>query len=107
MNDTVSDPGDPPIPLRAIGARERAPDPVLELLKNAFEAQTNAIVAEMHGLSKAVMAMGTDLRAEARSTRLWMAGLIGLALIILGGIVGVSVNLDLKDRTVQTTVPTE
>lgn len=73
-------------------------------LVEAFQAQGAALVAEVRSLGVTFESVVGELRAEARSTRLWMAGLVALAILVLGGVVGVSVTLE-GDRIETTAAP--
>jgi hypothetical protein len=69
-------------------------DGVAGLLARALEGQTAALVGAVGDLRAELRGAVTDLRAEARSTRYWFVGALVLAILVLGGVVGVRTALD-------------
>ena len=66
-----------------------ATDPLVELLGKALATQTDAVVRGFDGLSHEFRGGLAALHAEARSTRRSLVGVIALAILILGGAIGV------------------
>lgn len=71
--------------------RDDRDDPVIRLLSDSLKSQTSAIVG-------AVDALGVEVRA----LRMWTLGLAALAIVLLAGVVGVSVAVDLPGVAVST-----
>lgn len=59
-------------------------DTLLHLLSESLKNQTTAIVTEVRALG-----------SEVRALRMWTLGLAALAIVLLAGVVGVSVAVDL------------
>lgn len=81
-------------PVPAGGGRDSDPT-LIGILSRSLEAQTKAVTDGLH-----------EVRAEIRSMRWWIVGLIGLAMILVVGIVGVSVVVELPSvGGITTTAP--
>ena len=92
----VATPPDAPDRARE-GNRPPAPaelDGVAGMLARSLQTQTDALVAEVRALGVRFDAGIGDMRAEARSTRYWFVGALVLAILVLGGVVGVRTGLD-------------
>lgn len=86
-------PPEPDPPNRGRNREGAGLDSLEGALVRTFEAQTLALREELRSLASTFGSGLSDLRAEARSTRLWVVGLVGLSIVVLGSIVGVDLAL--------------